>query len=141
MKYFRLTSGLSPVLNFSEPVFYAMTIGKDTFDFSQFYDVLTEDNFYKLKHFLSTKETSAILYLELDLTDEITMKIEVLETGYLATFDYEDKHYEFQVDGAFFRDYLLMIQTIVGYMKEHTRFAYKSNYDEICNLLKKVYNE
>jgi len=140
MKYFEPEKDqLRYVLAFCEPVFYNMTIGKEEFELMQDRDVLTEDNFYNLKQFLLANETSETLNLELDL--DTIMTIQLTESGYLATFDDDDGHYEVQVDGAFFRDYLLMIQTIEGYMKEHTKLAYKSNYDEICDLLKQVYNE
>jgi len=141
MKYFSLDSGLSYTLRFCEPVFYDMTIGKETFELSQDYDTLTKDNFYKLKHFLLIEEPSKISCLYLDLDSEISMKIEDLVNGYLATFDDEDDHYEFQIDMAFFRDYLLMIQEIENYMKKHTGIAYKSNYDEISDLLKTISKE
>jgi len=126
-----------------EEVNYEMTIGKEKFDCSQFFGDLTRNNFYKLKQFLLTEETSKSLYLDLSYNPEIDMKIEVLETGYLGTFEDDDEgdHYEFHLDEAFFRDYLKMIQRIEGEAKRHAIASYKSNYYEICDLLKQVYNE
>jgi len=139
MKYFILDSGLSYTLRFSEPIFYYMTIGEEEFSLSQDRCTLTKDNFYNLKQFLLAEETSETLDLELDL--EIIMTIQKSESGYLSTFEYSDHQYEFQIDMAFFRDYLLMIQEIENYMKEHTGIAYKSNYDEISDLLKTISKE
>lgn len=126
-----------------EEVNYELTIGKEKFDCSQFFDDLTRNNFYKLKQFLLSEETSKSLYLDLSYNPEIDMRIEVLETGYLGTFEDDDDgdHYEFHLDEAFFRDYLLLIQTIEGGAKSRARASYKGNYDEISYLLKQVYNE
>ena len=60
---------------------------------------------------------------------------------YLAPFDYDGNHYKYQLDEAFFREHLLMIQMIEGYKKEHTKLAYQSNYDEISDSLKTRYTE
>jgi len=139
MKYFSLESDLSYTFRFCEPVYYKMTISKEEFEFDQDRDTLTMDNFYNLKRFLLANETSVIL--SLDRTIHLIMTIQLTEFGYLAIFDDDDGHYEFQVDGAFFRDYLKMIQTIEGYRREYTKHTYKGNYDEISDLLKKVYNE